>query len=1224
MQLSNISTSRALQVFIRLPEMLSALGSQMEPPDLLSCILVCRLWYDTMLPRLWHSIDDTKNSFPKILSLHDSDAAKGDKDEAWVLTIFAKHGHFIRHLTTRTKVVIKAVSLSGTCTDLVSFTTKSLVFGLTLKEREEQSYMDDLNRNYHESQDQAQGGPIISPLFMGVMRPGAPGARTLEHQDQDWYIAQHFWLIIYQNRSLRQLHLDWSLETLFRVTSKTFAYEMVARLKYLERLEDGLVLFQLGRLLDVVPHLLHFKASYYHILDMSTFTKQRQQQYCSLRTLRLDEYVATENMLRLLHHLPSLDELYIMQLLRTNDETVFRKGDGDDKAILHSTPSRLKMLTIYRTLFEFDWLFNTVFLPRLPSLTEFRTHTLHPETSRALAVHCPKLEVFRQLGHTDTIHPNYTSIIKGSIELTPLLEGCPNLKIVDATHHMIIANRLLSSNDAPWACLGLQHLRCQITGIDRLTMQEQSELDKAADSVEQQAVMEKYTRSQYQQRQIYQRLAGLQHLTTCDLGFEYRQVRWLKTKVGHERDMYSIGGKEYIRYTGPIYDTLDLSLDSGLYQLASLKRLEVFGFEGVFHQIGRRELQWMATSWPRLRVLRGLHEDKMTMVEPDARRNELREYMRGLRPDVRHASLVVDDSQHSWPKLLAVRDSDEAQGHQDDEWLHRIFVKYGAHIRLMEIHCSAMFAFANRSGTCINLRRIAVYDLNDGETLKDVAESNLIMFSEPGDGGRTLDETNSPGEMGPLLSPLLENVFEPKEAMWRTVTQQRRDWMSHQHLWLLIRKNPSLCSLQLDYSLHHLSTISSVEFFYSSMALLPNLVEFQCDGVMKGLGALLESLPRLERLASCSGFLDNAVPYKTFTQLRELNAWVDFSSRDFFLLLKRLPNLEYLHCTGLREASDDNFVDAQGVLDNTPSSLTRLQFEIGNDITDKQMATYLMPWLPRLTEFVDTELRPLTIAALRVHCRNIERVGQLRKAYAYYPERGCRPQVNELNLLLRTCPRLKSLDRIRVQVEMHELLAYPWASTSLERISCQVSGVTRLTKSERATLKQLEQVSENDGLELSKEEERVLAKASQSREQQRKIYDRFGSMKNLKLLDFGYDYGQLVDMETGQYLGHYGGSIYKDFMHLAAPIKDTLELNLASGLSRLGGLLELEVFGFDGMDHCIGKAELAWMVDHWPRLKTVRGLQLEEFDGSRRKQKKLELRLHLRALRPGCVFAGRF
>ncbi|KAK3841499.1 MAG: hypothetical protein J3R72DRAFT_491393 [Linnemannia gamsii] len=57
----------------------------------------------------------------------------------------------------------------------------------------------------------------------------------------------------------------------------------------------------------------------------------------------------------------------------------------------------------------------------------------------------------------------------------------------------------------------------------------------------------------------------------------------------------------YLRYERPITNTLELTLGSGgLERLAGLKRLEVFGFEGVDHRIGEKELSWMVENWPRL------------------------------------------------------------------------------------------------------------------------------------------------------------------------------------------------------------------------------------------------------------------------------------------------------------------------------------------------------------------------------------------------------------------------------------------------------------------------------------------------------------------------------------------------------------------------------------------------------------------------------------------------
>lgn len=585
-----------------------------------------------------------------------------------------------------------------------------------------------------------------------------------------------------------------------------------------------------------------------------------------------------------------------------------------------------------------------------------------------------------------------------------------------------------------------------------------------------------------------------------------------------------------------------------------------------------------------------------------------------------HLWRAIDDGKYAWRIILASRDMDEAQGHLDDEWLHHIFVKYGKYVRSMDVHWSAMLSPANSAGTCNNLRSLTVHNLGSGETHKDVNASISLAPSRPE------DKWLQPGLRGPLLSPLLEGVIEPALVKWRTTTQQRRDWLSYQHLWLLIRQNPKLRSLTLDKSILHLSQIMTADFVHETLSLLPDLVELQCDGVLKGVNGILEALPRLQRLTSYSGFIDNAVPRRTFAQLRVLKAWIDFASKDFFLLLKRLPNLEYLNCVGFQKEEDLKFADAGLILEHRPSNLKQLLFEEGNRIKEEQLATQLIPWLPKLKKFVDVKLMPMTVEALRTHCHDLVYVGQLYRTYGFYPMRGVRPAVNEVSLLLQACPDLKFLVNIRVQIDIDMLLLYPWASTSLERLSIQVSGVTRLTEPEQRVFQQLELEGPRQydvGLKLSEEEARVLAKVCDSRDQQRRVYDRLGGLKNLRMLDLGYDYGRPNNMATKQYLGHYGGSFYKSARRFGGPIENVLELSLASGLDRLAGLKDLKSFGFDGADHCIGEAELMWMVTHWPKLTSIRGLQAEDFDGPHWRLKKLSLRSCIKTLRPDIVITGR-
>jgi hypothetical protein len=60
--------------------------------------------------------------------------------------------------------------------------------------------------------------------------------------------------------------------------------------------------------------------------------------------------------------------------------------------------------------------------------------------------------------------------------------------------------------------------------------------------------------------------------------------------------------------------------------------------------------------------------------------------------------------------------------------------------------------------------------------------------------------------------------------------------------------------------------------------------------------------------------------------------------------------------------------------------------------------------------------------------------------------------------------------------------------------------------------------------------------------------------------------------------------------------RNCLELSLASGLDELAGLRRLEELIVNQMAHRIELAEVQWMVEHWPRLKRIAGLQYRVCD----------------------------
>ncbi|KAF9935466.1 hypothetical protein BGZ67_003416 [Mortierella alpina] len=94
---------------------------------------------------------------------------------------------------------------------------------------------------------------------------------------------------------------------------------------------------------------------------------------------------------------------------------------------------------------------------------------------------------------------------------------------------------------------------------------------------------------------------------------------------------YSFRGRsKFYEYGEPIADTMKLSRDSGLERLAGLKYLEIFGFEGTDHRVGKQELEWMADQWPNLRVMRGLAKDNLLYLKYDTKKAALHEYMMSL------------------------------------------------------------------------------------------------------------------------------------------------------------------------------------------------------------------------------------------------------------------------------------------------------------------------------------------------------------------------------------------------------------------------------------------------------------------------------------------------------------------------------------------------------------------------------------------------------------------
>jgi hypothetical protein len=136
----------------------------------------------------------------------------------------------------------------------------------------------------------------------------------------------------------------------------------------------------------------------------------------------------------------------------------------------------------------------------------------------------------------------------------------------------------------------------------------------------------------------------------------------------------------------------------------------------------------------------------------------------------------------------------------------------------------------------------------------------------------------------------------------------------------------------------------------------------------------------------------------------------------------------------------------------------------------------------------------------------------------------------------------------------------PWlCEASLQRLTFHISGIPR-----------------PDLLDNMAIHETVVEETypGQGREIQSQVYDRIARFTNLKLL-------RLDDTGLSMGFGCRTSGIYSD----------CLEMSLESGLQKLAKLKALRVLDVSGMRTRIDVKEAQWMVQHWPDLRYVGGLQ---------------------------------
>ncbi|KAG0262162.1 hypothetical protein BG011_000282 [Mortierella polycephala] len=681
--------------FFDIPELVDQLSSLLSPQNLFQCIQVSQQWNTLFIPRLWHTINDNHQAWGRIFEAcagNSTDIQVKEERKNWTRLIFAKYGHHIRDLTVEWDIVMEAVSVSGVCVHLQSFIVNVGRYWLDLAS---DPWTGDPAASLAAARSKAvtaariaaanavsmaafaamglEVGQLAQPFGnMPVATvttpqvhdveltqtreltnlPGDLGVHTYDRHEARWMLIIQCWGVIRSNPGLHTLHISHFASFLEREAAREFVYDTLRGLKELRNLQASAEIVDstdFWKLAQVAPKVETFGGS----LTRSTYLQfgtERPPEIrpginTAIKSLNLRCNVKTLKLSVLLCLLPNLAFLEFSELgenpgVSDEGELGFPSSIVIEPSLLRNplAGENLKTLHIRQIKGHGDQLANI--LRTLPNLTELGVDRLGESVSEAIVAHCKKIEVVKAVSQPWYIHDTmFGQIAQDTVN--DLLVGCPTLKVIDLIEHYILADEFARR---PWACQGLEVFRCRIVGIERLDSAEQEVYDRvttlgysAGFSEAEEAIVNKFQRGRMQQRQVYDRLASFPNLEVLDLGYENRNPWAYKGDGWYKKD-----GEDFIQYGGPITDTMELSLESGLDRLGALKGLKMFGFEAVDHRIGVKELEWMASSWPRLELMYGLDKDRLMNIEYDHEKAALREYMQRLRPDVKHDSLFED------------------------------------------------------------------------------------------------------------------------------------------------------------------------------------------------------------------------------------------------------------------------------------------------------------------------------------------------------------------------------------------------------------------------------------------------------------------------------------------------------------------------------------------------------------------------------------------------------
>ncbi|KAF9538827.1 hypothetical protein EC957_006175 [Mortierella hygrophila] len=577
-----------------------------------------------------------------------------------------------------------------------------------------------------------------------------------------------------------------------------------------------------------------------------------------------------------------------------------------------------------------------------------------------------------------------------------------------------------------------------------------------------------------------------------------------------------------------------------------------------------------------------------------------------------HIWRSIDDSTLSWPKFLKEQRSNGSSTNKEDDTLIRhIFRKYGRFIQHLDL----------RNGDIIN-----------AATSTGAVSSQLctLRFSR--------------------------SVYDRYRAAALSTDSEDCKALVESALTLALQNRTTLTALRMDQSLRLRNFIASsckptsiTSIMYDTLDKLLRLTELEINDVAADFNRILEAAPQLEILRAPGRFQlmshDDQLLHRTFTggSLREVELIHETGMRCVFSLLRHLPNLETLLLSGGfdQECFENDHAaaeEAKALMENIPSlSLRRLCLH-RRGFMDYRNLMAILPWVPELREFVCESLQLRTSQILAEHCKNLEVVREL-DTFGKENDPRAVPRATDIVVpLLTGCPSLRVLDTAAHRIVGDSFMNCEMVCLELETFRCQIVGMYWLDEVNSSVLNRLLSAGSESNDDdyggtagrtvttTSTVEMALLDEVHRNQERHRKVYKQFSRMTKLRGLELGQEWRSItghLDMRSGGDNDEYDDVFDEPddgyYAWYAPPIDGTLDLTLISGFNQLITLKDLEVFGFEGVDHRMDKVELDWMAVNWPKLKVMRGIHVDIFPRVEPDAKRKELREYMQMLRPDVV-----